>query len=611
MGAPTLLSSMTGRRKPPPSSGGAAAVAAAPAAPAGADAGGGEVKPPSPPVPLVSGAEERGEGTTASRPPPSSLLNVLPRLSLHSNKTYEENDEEGAPVPDQRLSRSASSGPASRVGRIGRDLSQTAADRWRRRRAVSQPASPRRNGTDESVCNLQIVSPADDEAIQVLLVDPAERSSPAKRGDCVYRVGGTEYRVKHRDDGADGSGGGTEKDLPPPSRSLAKERRGSNFGRMFKKGGRKSGGGSEREENDNSNGNSNNNGGGNEGGGGDLNGDSNDDPRGQKSSGGGGGGGGGGGDEDAARAGLAFDPLSHFGPARVAFASSSTLPLHAGSESAAPPDAPSWTPVDGTEFKVRKGPNYPKNGGKEGSLESLYEVYCVRYYRSGKRTAGGASRIMPLPEMGEFSSPGDDRTGGTVEAMNGKEAAAANGEAGGNVSGSNSGNSRHPELKGTAVPDVLVVHFMLPYEPPNVFKQKDDGPGGECVYYLRPSKRFLDEMAGRKEATPAANLYKRWCETCQHDFAMRSRFKCMALVRDIDKHNFGLLKNYNGKPVLITESGRAQGGYYGDVRYLEMTANGELSVSGRVGSARRRRGLRGERASGEEAASAFAAATSR
>lgn len=59
---------------------------------------------------------------------------------------------------------------------------------------------------------------------------------------------------------------------------------------------------------------------------------------------------------------------------------------------------------------------------------------------------------------------------------------------------------------------------------------------------------------------------------------MRSRFKCMALVRDIEKHNFGLLKSYNGKPVLITESGRACSGYHGDVRYLEMTANGEESL---------------------------------
>ena len=102
-----------------------------------------------------------------------------------------------------------------------------------------------------------------------------------------------------------------------------------------------------------------------------------------------------------------------------------------------------------------------------------------------------------------------------------------------------------------------------------ISKQKDDGPGGECIYFLRPSQRFLDEISGRVPATPASTLF------AKHDLKTRSRFKCMALVRDIDKHNFGLLKNYNGKPVLITESGRASSGFYGDVRYLEMTANGE------------------------------------
>jgi hypothetical protein len=137
------------------------------------------------------------------------------------------------------------------------------------------------------------------------------------------------------------------------------------------------------------------------------------------------------------------------------------------------------------------------------------------------------------------------------------------------------GNSSHLELKGTKIPDVLVVHFMLPYEPPNMFKQKDDGQGGECVYYLRPSQRFLDEVAGRTPSTAATQLFIRWCNECHSNPDMRARFKCMALVRDIEKHNFGLLKSYNGKPVLITESGRVCSGYHGDTRYLEMTANGK------------------------------------
>mmetsp|Transcript_25256 Transcript_25256/g.53778 ORF Transcript_25256/g.53778 Transcript_25256/m.53778 type:complete len:581 (-) Transcript_25256:461-2203(-) len=246
-----------------------------------------------------------------------------------------------------------------------------------------------------------------------------------------------------------------------------------------------------------------------------------------------------------------------FTPERIQFATESTLPIHPGSESTAPKEHPSWTPVDGTEFKVRTGPNYPKNGKKEASLTSLYEVYCVRYFRSEKRTLGGATRIMPLPEMGTRDAIKEGDADATEEKTDGDVAKVVH----------------HPELKDTNIPDVLVVHFMLPYEPPNMFKQKDDGPGGECVYYLRPSQRFLHEISGQKPATPATLLFARWCAECKGDLKMRSRFKCMALVRDIDKHNFGLLKTYNGKPVLITESGRVGSGLQGGMRYLEMTAN--------------------------------------
>ncbi|KAL3817658.1 hypothetical protein ACHAXA_002003 [Cyclostephanos tholiformis] len=245
----------------------------------------------------------------------------------------------------------------------------------------------------------------------------------------------------------------------------------------------------------------------------------------------------------------------YFDAERLRFASESTLSLHSGSESTAPKYTPSWTPVDGTEFKVRCGPNYSKFGRKENSETSLYEVYCVRYFRSDRRT-GSAAGIMPLP-----SSSGDDVGGvGYAPAVG-------------------TGGDHRPELDGTDAPDVLVVHFALPYESPNVFRQCDDGPGGECVYYLRPSRRFLDEMSGKSSdstsstPSPAARLFADWCSRCVVDPRMRGRFKCMALVRDIEKHNFGLLKTYNGKPVLITDSGTVVSGRHGDVRYLELTVN--------------------------------------
>ena len=284
------------------------------------------------------------------------------------------------------------------------------------------------------------------------------------------------------------------------------------------------------------------------------------------------------------------NPSSHvtsvptFDEERARFACESTLSLHAGSEDTAPSNVPSWTPVDGTEFRVRCGPNYSKFGKKENSRPSLYEVYCVRYFRSERRTECAAG-IMPLPWSSSSSSSstsGDDDGGETTTLpapTNDDPVVGEAARAGGDAMG-----DHRPELDGTDIPDVLIVHFALPYESPNVFRQSDDGPGGECVYYLRPSRRFLDEIASDGagsdsiSTSPAARLFADWCSRCVVDPTMRGRFKCMALVRDIEKHNFGLLKTYNGKPVLITDSGTVVSGRHGDVRYLELTVNGEFVV---------------------------------
>lgn len=413
--------------------------------------------------------------------------------------------------------------------------------------------------------HLSISPDTESESMQVMLMD--QLPSPIKQDDCTYLVDSVEYLVKH--------GTGNDENTSPIKKTLllpknceevaaegggSEKKKKSKMGGLFKKSPKKGGdGGADDGKKESSN---------NGGGGGDKNGDKKDDSGDGKDNGK---------DENKddgdskdnnnnnPNNGRPFDPHTHFGPERTAFAKEATLPLHSGSESTAPTNYPSWTPVDGTEFKVRAGPNYPKNGKKESSLESLYEVYCVRYFRSGKRTVGGATRIMPLPDHNtDSSSNSDERT---------EQVPAEAGTAADDDAPPPAGGGHNPELKGTKIPDVLVVHFMLPYEPPNMFKQKDDGQGGECIYYLRPSKRLLDEISGRMPISPATQLFAKWCETCEGDLKMRSRFKCMALVRDIDKHNFGLLKNYNGKPVLITESGRACSGYHGDVRYLEMTAN--------------------------------------
>jgi hypothetical protein len=315
-----------------------------------------------------------------------------------------------------------------------------------------------------------------------------------------------------------------------------------------------------------------NNGNGSNGGSGDGNNNNNDDKKNPTSS-------------------LKSNPSSptNYSPERIQFANNCTLPQHIGPESTAPLNTPTWTPVSGTQFKVRVGPNYTKLGNKESSLPSLYEVYTVRYFRSKARTTSCMADIMPLPSPSLPSS--------SIPPV----AAAATTPAGScEVDYHQYHNNPYPELDGTNIPHVLIVHFTLPYESPSMFTPTDNGYGGECIYYLRPTRRFLDEVASssssttapnssvrRTTTTPATQLFINWCNTCEHNPSMRGRFKCMALVRDIEKHNFGpLLRTYNGKPVLITDSGSVvsgmtttdtdtdtNNGNSGSTRYIELTVN--------------------------------------
>ena len=538
-----------------------------------------------------------------------------PLLSIRRNKTPTKTS-----VNNSTTSLTQSAEPAS-------TSSSMTMKSWRRTLSLTSSKNTTTTNNDSETTTLSLskrsmrlsISPdTESESMQVNLM---EGNSPIKTSnkviiksdsDCLYTVGSSEYLV--RDDNnnndeisinADNTkqiiNDGGEDNAAKTSRSASleaiaggdgggNEKKKSRMGSIFKKSGKKGGGGGggDKEEQGGSNNNNNNNNDKNDG---DQNGQekNEDDNAGDKKD-----------DDDddddketnKNNIERRFSSAVSFTNDRIQFASESTLPLHAGSESTAPTDTPSWTPVSGTEFKVRVGPNYPKTGKKENSCPSLYEVYCVRYFRSGKRTVGGATRIMPLPGMmDDMGSSRSSMNNVCNTEDNGADDTATKSEEGeeedgdGDIKGTSAANDtsvcggkHHPELNGTKVPDVLVVHFMLPYEPPNMFKQKDDGPGGECVYYLKPSQRFLDEVSGRVPPTPATTLFVKWCAECESDFKMRSRFKCMALVRDIDKHNFGLLKSYNGKPVLITESGRVASGYHGDVRYLEMTANGKFDL---------------------------------
>ena len=242
---------------------------------------------------------------------------------------------------------------------------------------------------------------------------------------------------------------------------------------------------------------------------------------------------------------------SSFGSRRSSSSSAAPSPTPKKELPGQPIPSTSWGCSSATKFQVRAGPNYAKNGLKRPSLESLYEVVAVRMFTSGQKTAGGMADTLPVP-MEEIM--GDDANIKKLWSDMGV----------GDIDPS--------------IPDVLIFHVQMPHDAPSMFKAVEDGPGEEAVVYLRPSSRFLSEITGQKPMTPATQLFVRWCQTADKDLGMRSRFKCMALVRNLEAHNLGWVAPYNGKPVLITESGQCRKGVLkgtggGKVHYLEMVAD--------------------------------------
>lgn len=232
----------------------------------------------------------------------------------------------------------------------------------------------------------------------------------------------------------------------------------------------------------------------------------------------------------------------------------------------------SWSRCSGEVFRVRCGPNYKKNKYKFPSEESLYQIAAVRCYKSNT-IMPCVSQAMPFPQSCLI-------TDNHPKGENGDDCA---------VSGR--GDRLWKQEGNENVPEVLVVRFLVPVEGPSFFggsKNKNalDCKSNEIVLYLRPASRFIAEMnktcsLSSKEqiqdnVRPATRLFKKWCNLSTEDAAFRSRFKCIASIRDFEtRHsNLSYLNRYNGKPVLITESGRAMRGTTCDgVRFLEFKCN--------------------------------------
>eukprot|EP00752_Nemacystus_decipiens_P003394 g3140.t1 len=176
----------------------------------------------------------------------------------------------------------------------------------------------------------------------------------------------------------------------------------------------------------------------------------------------------------------------------------------------------SWSQVDPIKFMVRQGPNYSKHKRKDRSTGgSFYELRAMDWYKASHKVDGVAklAAATALPEA-QFSHP--------------------------------------------SVPSLLVVNVQLPTESPDLFKsgKKLDGPTLHAVFYFTLKEETAKALEDLESATPSVRLLAEYFRRAESEPAMRTRFKAIAVVNNQDVINMArLISPFNGKPVLITESG--------------------------------------------------------
>ena len=197
------------------------------------------------------------------------------------------------------------------------------------------------------------------------------------------------------------------------------------------------------------------------------------------------------------------------------------------------PPPGTWSQIDGTSFRVRTGPNYKKNGKKLESKECFYECVSVDLLRATDRVDHVLSRAKP--PAGWWPD--------------GADAEAATGS---------------PGLRGP-LPPVVVMNCQLPYDAPQMFsKGGDDRNGASIVYVFRvkaaTQARALELQNGDgqpDDRDAALRLLLKYCTEAGNNNALQERLKAMGFIDNISVLGLSsLVTQYNGKPVLVTKSGK-------------------------------------------------------
>jgi len=180
----------------------------------------------------------------------------------------------------------------------------------------------------------------------------------------------------------------------------------------------------------------------------------------------------------------------------------------------------------GSSFHVRVGPDYPKNGLKAASADSLFDLISVDLFTTETCAVQLSERIR-LPEP-------------------------------------------QPRQEGLAVPQVLLVTVGVPQEAPGLLTgSQDKSPTLTAAFTFHLSSAAQADAAS---ASPSAaiRLLARYYARATGDSEVKRTFKMIGRAANYD--SLGLpswIKRFNGKPVIIHQSGEVYAGERDGVRFLE------------------------------------------
>ena len=194
----------------------------------------------------------------------------------------------------------------------------------------------------------------------------------------------------------------------------------------------------------------------------------------------------------------------------------SSIPYVDPSRASESPQHHAWTSIGADQFRVRCGPDYPRNGNKAPSGPALGDVVAVDLLRTDKK-------IFDLLALNHIELPAP--TPGWSEIY----------------------------------PELFVVNQMMPVKFHNslITSDKTDGETWNLITYVRLRPGLANGWAQHLEPQGAEQLAARFVMRAAHDPAVAHCFKEIGLVRNLDelaqrfpRSLFGILKKYNGKPIL-------------------------------------------------------------